>query len=181
MSHRPIIPACLFVLSLAILPGCYSMRPSSGGAETAKLAGDRRPDPAAVALPAGYHIEPVVTGLTFPTGVTFDDQGRAYVLESGYAYGEVFTTPRLLRVEDGGRTTVVANGGNNGPWTGVAFHAGAFYVAEGGVTEGGRILQVTPGGETAVLVDRLPSTGDHHTNGPAIGPDGNLYFGVGTA
>lgn len=27
----------------------------------------------------------------------------------------------------------------------------------------------------------LPSRGDHHTNGPVIGPDGWLYFGQGTA
>jgi hypothetical protein len=114
MSHRPLTRPCLIVLSLAILPGCYSMRPLAGGAETTNLPGDRRPDPAAVALPAGYRIEPVATGLTFPTGVTFDEQGRAYVVESGYAYAEFFTTPRLLRVEDGGRTTVVANCGNNG-------------------------------------------------------------------
>jgi hypothetical protein len=101
------LAAFIAAMSLAALSGCYSMRPSSGGAE-AKVAGDHRPDPAAVALPAGYRIEPVATGLTFPTGVTFDDQGRAYIVESGYAYGEVFTTPRLLRVEDGGRTTVLS-------------------------------------------------------------------------
>jgi glucose/arabinose dehydrogenase len=174
------LAAFIAAMSLAALSGCYSMRPSSGGAE-AKVAGDHRPDPAAVALPAGYRIEPVATGLTFPTGVTFDDQGRAYIVESGYAYGEVFTTPRLLRVEDGGRTTVLSTGSNNGPWTGVAFRDGAFYVAEGGVNEGGRILRITPAGETTVLIDKLPSVGDHHTNGPAIGPDGYLYFGVGTA
>src|SRR3954451_9617512 len=47
-------------LSLAALSRCYSMRPSSGGAE-AKLAGDHRPDPAAVSLPPGYRIEPIAT------------------------------------------------------------------------------------------------------------------------
>jgi hypothetical protein len=29
----------------------------------------------------------------------------------------------------------------------------------------------------AVLLDRS----DHHTNGPAVGPDGSVYFTVGTA
>ena len=32
-----------------------------------------------------------------------------------------------------------------------------------------------------MLVSNLPSFGDHHTDGPVIGPDGWLYFGQGTA
>ncbi|MBW3671554.1 MAG: PQQ-dependent sugar dehydrogenase, partial [Acidobacteria bacterium] len=31
------------------------------------------------------------------------------------------------------------------------------------------------------IVEDLPSLGDHHTNGPAVGPDGWIYFGQGTA
>ena len=45
-----------------------------------------------------YRVEAVTTGLTFPTDVTFDDSGRAYVIEAGYSYGESWTTPRLLRI-----------------------------------------------------------------------------------
>jgi mono/diheme cytochrome c family protein len=30
------------------------------------------------------------------------------------------------------------------------------------------------------LVEGLPSTGDHHTNGPVTGPDERLYFSIGT-
>jgi glucose/arabinose dehydrogenase len=93
----------------------------------------------------------------------------------------VFTTPRLLRVEADGKTTVVATGARNGPWTGIVFHDGAFYVAEGGQMEGGRILRITPAGAISAIVEGLPSVGDHHTNGPAIGPDGALYFGQGVA
>lgn len=137
-------------------------------------------DPSDVALLEGYRIEPVARGLTFPTGVAFDDAGRAYVTEAGYSYGEVWTVPRLLRIEPGGRQTVVATG-EHAPWTGVTFSGGAFYVAEGGERGGGRILRIDPGGEMRALVDGLPSLGDHHTNGPVIGPDGWLYFGQGTA
>jgi glucose/arabinose dehydrogenase len=103
------------------------------------------------------------------------------VLEAGYSYGELWTVPRLLRVEPDGQLRVVATGGDNGPWTGVVFHEQNFYIAEGGVREGGRILRVTAAGKIEVVVDNLPSLGDHHTNGPAIGPDGWLYFGQGTA
>jgi len=67
------------------------------------------------------------TGLTFPVGVAFDERGGVYVLESGYSYGEVWTTPRLLKLGAGGTPSVVATG-ENPPWNGVAYQDGAFYV-----------------------------------------------------
>jgi glucose/arabinose dehydrogenase len=165
---------------LVALAGCYAVMPSSGGGQTAAPAA-RAVQPSDIALPAGYRIEPVATGLTFPTGVAFDGDGKAYVVESGYSYGEVFTTPRLLRVDPNGSTTVLATGGKNGPWTGVTFANGAFLVAEGGVLEGGRILRITSDGKIDVLVSGLPSFGDHHTNGPVAAADGWVYFGQGVA
>ncbi len=166
-------------LSLA-LTSCYSMRPSSGAGENAGPT-QRQLSPAAIGLPPGYQIDLVASGLTFPVGAALDDNGRLHVVESGYSYGEDFTEPRLLRVEDGGATTPIASGGKGGPWTGVVFHAGAFFVADGDVLEGGRILRITPTGEIQPLVTDLPSFGDHHTNGPAVGPDGWIYFCQGTA
>ena len=172
--------------AMLTLSGCYTMRGSEGGAQAKLAPGEgRRVNPADVALPPGYRIEAVATGLTFPTGVAFDKDGRPHVTEGGYSYGEAFTTPRLLRIEQNGQRTVVASGPTgeqgNGPWNGVLFYEGNFYIAEGGVTRGGRILRVAPGGEITPLVENLPSVGDHHTNGPCIGPDGYLYFAVGTA
>ena len=146
-----------------------------------EFAGERPIRPEDVALPEGYSIEAVATGLTFPTGVAFDEAGAAYVVESGYSYGEVTDTPRLLRIESGGRTHVIASGGGNGPWNGVVGHVGAFFVAEGGAFRGGRILRVTPDGQISAIADSLPSVGDHHTNGPVAGTDGWIYFGQGTA
>jgi glucose/arabinose dehydrogenase len=165
------------VLTL-VLPGCYALRGSSGGGQT-EFTPPREIRAADVALADGYRIEPVATGLTFPSGVTFDEQGGVYVLEAGYSYGEDFTIPRLLRVAPDGTTSVVASG-ENPPWNGVAHSQGAFFVAEGGVLQGGRILRIGMDGSVTTLVDGLPSMGDHHTNGPAIGPDGWVYFGQGT-
>ena len=176
----PTLAALAPLAALAAGPGCFSARSSSGGGETTPPAPTRLIRTSDIELPDGYVIEVVATGLNFPTGVTFDDAGQVYVTESGYSYGEVFTTPRLLRVEPGGRTTVVASG-KNPPWTGVAWADGAFIVSEGGVTEGGRIIRIAPGGQTQTLVAGLPSFGDHHTNGPVVGPDGFIYFGQGTA
>ncbi len=86
-----------------------------------------------------------------------------------------------MRVNANGSKETVITGGRNGPWTGVAFANGAFCIAEGGELEGGRILRVTPDGRRTTLISGLPSVGDHHTNGPVIGPDGWIYFGQGTA
>ncbi|HYC37305.1 MAG TPA: PQQ-dependent sugar dehydrogenase [Usitatibacter sp.] len=170
------------ILSLAILGGCYGMRPSSGGGQVTAISQAPRVAQASdVGVPQGYRVEVVATGLNFPTGVAFDDAGRPHIVESGYSYGEVFTTPRLLRIEPNDAKTVIASGRGNGPWNGVAFAQGAFFVAEGGQLEGGRILRIAPNGETRAIVEGLPSLGDHHTNGPAVGPDGAIYFGQGTA
>jgi glucose/arabinose dehydrogenase len=159
---------------------CFRILPSHGAGQ-ASFRPPRVVRASDVAVPAGYAIEAVATGLTFPTGVAFDGDGRVYVTESGYSYGERWTTPHVLRIDGGGRTTVVASGGRNGPWNGLTFADGALFVAEGGALEGGRILRVDLDGRVATLVENLPSRGDHHTNGPVVGADGWLYFGQGTA
>jgi glucose/arabinose dehydrogenase len=170
----------IVVLAACLSAGCYAQRGSSGG-QQATFRPPRQVVAADIAVPRGYHVEVAASGLTFPTGVTFDGDGRPCVLEAGYSYGERWTQPRLLRIERDGSITTIATGQRNGPWTGVVFHDGAFYVAEGGESEGGRILRIEPDGRMRTLVEGLPSIGDHHTDGPAIGPDGWLYFGQGTA
>jgi glucose/arabinose dehydrogenase len=172
--------AAVGVAAALAFSGCYNMRPSTGGGQTT-FSGARAVDPADVAVPSGYRVSVVATGFTYPTGVAFDDQGRPHVTESGYSYGEDFTQARLIRVNADGSKDVITTGGKNGPWTGVQYANGAFYIAEGGELEGGRILRVTPDGRRSTLIGGLPTMGDHHTNGPAIGPDGWIYFGQGTA
>ena len=151
------------------------------GAGRANFQPPRHIDASDVGVPPGYVIEPVAAGLTYPTAVITDEADQVYVLEAGYSYGEDFTQPRLLRIEEDGSTSVVAEGENNGPWTGMSYHDGAFYVSEGGELQGGRILRITKEGEISAIVEGLPSMGDHHANRPVVGADGYLYFGVGTA
>ncbi|WP_242920909.1 PQQ-dependent sugar dehydrogenase [Pontibacter liquoris] len=172
------------ILPLLLLLGlgsCYRLTPSSGGGQGHVRIGARPVSPEAISLPAGYKATAVATDLTFPTSITFDAQGQPYVIEAGYAYGEVFLTPKLLRIEPDGRLTTIATGTKNGPWTGITFYNGNFYVAEGGQMQGGKILRITPQGNITALAENLPTLGDHHTNGPVVGPDGMLYFGLGTA
>ncbi len=157
--------------------GCFYLLPSRGGGETAMdLA--RVVDAEDVAVPSGYRVEPVASGLTFPSGAVFDDEGRLYVIETGYSYGPAFGTPRLLRVDSDGTTTEIARG-DDPPWFGAAFHDGAFYLSANGASGGAKILRVGKDGTKTVVVAGLPGHGDHHTNAPVLGPDGLLYFGQG--
>jgi glucose/arabinose dehydrogenase len=167
-------------ISLAALAACTEF--PIGDAPMAEIGG-RRVRASDVVVPTGYTIEPIATGLTFPTGIATDDQGHIYVTEAGYSCGEVWGQARLIRIEDDGQFTIIASGGHP-PWSGVDWRGGAFFIAEGGESGGGRILRIDGEGDQArstVLVDNLPSVGDHHTNGPVAGPDGYIYFGQGTA
>ena len=197
-NQRPIAPfhrITLAAFGIMAIVACYTVRPGQGGGNLsdrgkAPLDGTRKINPADIALPKGYRIEAVAYGLTFPTGVAFDDKGQVFVLEGGYAYGERWDTARILQVLPNNLFVPVAVGDSNGPWTGMTYgpdpdhpggKRGAFYVAEGGQLHGGRILKVTPAGKKTALAEGMPSYGDHHTNGPAIGPDSMLYFSQGTA
>ncbi len=167
----------LHVLLIASLTGCYASRKSKGGGQTGAPA-IRGTNPADIVLPEGYTAEVVATGLNFPTAVCFNDEGVPYVIEAGYSYGEVFTAPRLLRIVNG-EAQEVMKGEENGPWTGITWYKGNFYIAEGGQKEGGKILKVTPEGRQTVIVEGLPGNGDHHVNGPVV-MDDHIYFGTGT-
>jgi glucose/arabinose dehydrogenase len=168
----------LYFLVISIC-SCYGMRGSKGGGQVSGSPA-RKVNPKDVSLPAGYKIESFATGLTFPSAVAFDEKGGLYVIETGYSYGEVWGEPKLLAIAANGKTTTIAKGGKNGPWTGITFHNGNFYVAEGGEMDGGKILKISPEGNITTLISGLPSTGDHHTNGPVI-KDGFIYFGQGVA
>jgi hypothetical protein len=155
------------------------MRASRGGGQIQTVK-ERRIAPSDILLHPGYRIEIVASELTFPTSLTFDDEGKTYVIEAGYCYGEVWTEPKLIRIGDDGSKTAIATGDDNGPWTALTHYNGDFFIAEGGELHGGRILRISPAGQVEALVDGLPSVGDHHTNGLVI-KDNNIYFGIGTA
>lgn len=169
---------CLFSVIPLLFTSCFRIKSSNGGGQVENVK-PRRVDAKDVAVREGLQVEVVTTGLTFPTGITFDESGVPYVVEAGYSYGEVWEVPRLLRIEKDGSTKVVASGGKNGPWNGVFYDNGFFYIAEGGELQGGKILKVSKAGEVTALVENLPSLGDHHTNGPVV-RDGYVYFGQGT-
>lgn len=83
-------------------------------------------------VPAGFRAEKVVDGLNFPTGLTWDDQGRMYVAEAGGAlYPEQKRPIRIVRVENGRATPItgdLAGSGVNVALVGLTWHNGSFYI-----------------------------------------------------
>lgn len=135
------------------------------------------PDAAAVAVPEGYRAEVVMSGLTYPTSVEFDDAGSMYVAEAGFSYGDSSVKPRILKISADGNVDVVAQGpGLSGPVNDLLWHDGRMYVSHRG-----KISILEAGGQVRDLVSGLPSNGDHHNNQLTVGPDGKIYFGQGTA
>lgn len=170
----------ILLLILAGLSGCFRLRSSNGGGEIKDIVRERQIDAEDVALPEGYKIEVVATGLTYPTGIAFDAESAPYITESGYAYGEEWTEPKLIKIHPDGTTTTIASGKKNGPWNGLYYYDNEFFVSEGGQAEGGRILKIDKEGTITTIAQGLPGYGDHHTNGPVV-KDGYIYFGQGTA
>lgn len=140
--------------------------------------GPREHVPSDILLPSGYVAEVVVSGLNAPVMTTFGPDGAAYVVESGHKVDE---PPRIRRLDaaTGAMSTYHEFSGPDwiptGAVTGAAWVGGALYV-----TNTDRLLRIGPRGGVQGIVSGLPGKGDHQVNHPVAGPDGKLYFGVGS-
>lgn len=141
--------------------------------------GPRGYAPRDVLVPDGYVVELVVSGLSAPVMTFFDADGAAYVVECGH---KVDDPPRIRRLDvDTGETEMLheftgSDWVATGAVTGAVWHDGSLLV-----TNTDRVIRIGPRGGREVIVDGLPGRGDHQVNHPIIGPDGKLYFGVGSA
>ena len=136
-------------------------------------------------LEKGYRLERIITGLNFPTVMTFDSDGTIYIAEAGFVYGLKPGKGRILRLESNRTLTEISND-FDGPVTGLHWHQGYFYIAEGSIAKKhgsgcGQISRITLGGKKETIVTGLKTCGDHYTGDVLFGPDGKLYFSVGTA
>jgi glucose/arabinose dehydrogenase len=132
------------------------------------------PDAAAAEVPAGYRVEVVVSDLEYPTSVAFDERGNLYIAEAGYAYGDPVAPARILRVTPAGEMAIVAEQ-LGGPINDILWHQGRLYISHFG-----KISALEPDGTVRDLVTDLPVSGGHQNNQMSVGPDGKLYFGLGT-
>ncbi len=122
------------------------------------------------------HFELVADGFTFPTSLTFDDTGVAYVAESGLPFGSAPAGGSIWRLDSNGNRTLLIEG-LRPPVNGLTFHQGSLYICEGG--HPGRISRLDFDGKQTTILDNLPGPGNYHTNMAAFGQDGKLYFSQG--
>ncbi len=132
------------------------------------------PDPAAAQVPAGYKVDVVLAGLAYPSSIEFDSAGNMYVAEAGYIYGDESAPCRILRVNPSGEVEVVAEQ-LSAPITDLLWHENKLYVSHRGK------VSVFENNSLRDIVTELPSLGDHFNNQLAVGPDGKIYIGQGTA
>lgn len=118
----------------------------------------------------------VAADLSFPTSLTFDDDGVAYVAESGLPFGGAPPGGTVWRLAPDGTRAPIATG-LRPPVNGLTFHDGGLYVSEAG--HPARISRFELDGRQTVVLDNLPGPGNYHTNMVAFGPDGKLYFSQG--
>lgn len=124
------------------------------------------------------HLELVCSGLSFPTSVTFDEEGIPYVAESNL-FNIAYRNGRVVRVQGTTRDDLLVLADNlRTPVNGVSFHDGYLYVSEGGCP--GRITKIgLDGSYFCTILDNLPGRGNYHTNMAIIGPDEKIYFSQG--
>jgi glucose/arabinose dehydrogenase len=125
---------------------------------------------------SGDLLELVAEGFSFPTSLTFDTTGVAYLAESGLPFGGATPGGRVWRLRPDRQRTLLAKG-LRAPVNGLTFHQGYLYLSEGG--HPGRISRLDLDGRQTVLLDNLPGPGNYHTNMVDFGPDGKLYFSQG--
>lgn len=135
-----------------------------------------------IQLPSGYQIEKVIGNLTYPTSVTWDDQGRMYVAEAGGAFLEETPPARILMIQDG-KATEVANLDQKGITASVAgltWYKGAFYFTHRANDFTGAVSRMTPNGTvTELFRGFIDSQTDHQLNDIRVGPDGRMYVASG--
>ena len=125
------------------------------------------------------HLELVAEGFSFPTSLTFDEAGTAYIAEAGLPFGGARPGGRVWKIEQDDHRTLIAKDLRQ-PINGLTFHQGSLYLSEGGHPGGsGRISRLSLDGQQSVILDNLPGPGNYHTNMVAFGPDGKLYFSQG--
>jgi glucose/arabinose dehydrogenase len=128
-------------------------------------------------LQNGYELEPVISGLTFPTSLVFDENGELYVAEAGYSYGPAYAKARVLHIDKSGKMHEFASG-FEGPITGMCWHRNKLYLITGSFD--GKVYKISRSDQKEIIIRGLRGGSDHFTSELVFGPDEKMYFAVGT-
>ncbi|MGB4438551.1 MAG: hypothetical protein WBJ13_04850, partial [Sedimentibacter sp.] len=127
-------------------------------------------NPLDIYLLPGYTIEVFAQGLNAPVSMVFDENDDIIVGESGELDGNA----RVMRLTKDGYEVVAE--GFNVPLTGVNILNEDIYVSHDGV-----ITVIKADGARLNLLTGLPTRGDYKNSQVVFGPDGKMYFGIGSA
>jgi glucose/arabinose dehydrogenase len=163
--------------------------------DTARMK-KRRIDAADIQVPPGYKVEAVATDLSYPSDITFGDNGEIYISETGpntYGVNPLKAPPaRILQLMPDGSTKVIYDNnvpadaikqassstqmpeGLIGPIEGITWNKGKLYVAHRT-----RYSTLDPKtGEFRTFINGLPAWGIFHNTKIIFGPDQKMYFGI---
>ncbi len=170
--HLDVTATCLSAL---LVVACGTMPPTyPQGSFPRAFPKIPPPSAAAAKVPPGYRVEVVVRDLEYPTSVEFDDRSNLYVAEGGFAYGDPVAPARIFRIAPSGEMALVAEQ-LRGPVNDLLWHKDRLYISHFGT-----ISALTPDGVMRDLVTNLPVSFGHQNNQMSAGPDGKIYFGLGT-
>lgn len=146
-------------------------------------------DRSIVEYPADYDLQLFATGLTAPTAITFDADGRLYLAEGGLNGAD----PHIFGFDpDGNRFDIYPIGRRvpifkpgfriYGPVGGLAVWQDRIYVSHRDANGRGMITAFDRSGQHETIVGDLPAQGEYSLTDMAINPvNERLYFGLGSA
>jgi glucose/arabinose dehydrogenase len=131
---------------------------------------ERYVNPRDITIESGYSIEVFAEGLDAPGSILFTDEGELLIANSGYTTGNASVS--ILR---NGFFEIIADNFHM-PLLGINYKNGEIYVAHKGC-----ITTINQGGIKKNIITGLPCYGDYSNCRVDFGPDGKMYFGLGTA
>ena len=134
--------------------------------------------------PSGWTVEKFASGLTYPTGATWDSAGRLWVSESGGGMAPfMIATPRLVRISPGGsaESSIDLSAFDvHSPVNDVTWHDGWLYFSHRLPDLSGGVSRIRPDGSGYQnLVRDLPSWFEHQTNEIVFDAGGTMYIAQG--
>jgi hypothetical protein len=190
MSLRLLRFAAAALVAVVALNACTDADPPVGPADLSR--GDDHGFAHAAAnasVPPGYFLQPLATGLDFPTAIASSAEG-IWVAEAGVVPG---FPPTVKRIDPDGGATMILSGDQlgsrlMGPLTDVTFHDGWLWITHRQTGVNGwavgaisKFRPDDPMGTFTTVLTNLPSAGDHYTEEIVFGPDGRAYFSQGSA